>query len=288
MRSQRQPTPLLGGAEESRSLGAADSARPQFLGVGLVCDRLDIAFQRRLRFNPGLCAFLEDGIRGFLGAVFSAIILKAWMALTGLFLVLFLVVHVLGNTQLFLAPETAQSSFNAYSQALVSNPLIRLAGWLTYGSVVIHVIVSVVVTRRNRKARAIGYQREAPGANSRWYSRWMGILGVVLLVFLVLHMWAFWFPYHYASLGIDPHGHKDLYAVVRTEFTKLGVVVFYVFSMVAVGFHVQHGFVAGLRSLGLYGPGAAHLTRRFAAWLAWTIAGLFAAMPIYVYLRELE
>lgn len=221
-------------------------------------------------------------------AVVSAVILKAWMALTGLFLILFLVVHVLGNTQLFLPSEAARSSFNAYSFALVSNPLIRLAGWLTYGSVVLHVILSVVLTRRNHKARAMGYQREAQGANSRWYSRWMGALGGILLVFLVVHMWAFWFPYHYAALGLDPHGHKDLYTVVRAEFTKPGVVIFYVVSMVAVGFHVQHGFVAGLRSVGLYGPGAAHLARRIAAWLAWGIAGVFAAMPLYMYFRELE
>lgn len=122
------------------------------------------------------------------------------MALTGLFLVLFLVVHVLGNSQLFLPPEAAQSSFNAYSQTLVSNPLIRLAGWLTYGSVVLHVIRSVALTRRNRMARGSDYHREAQGANSRWYSRWMGVLGTILLVFLVLHMWAFW--YLWASRGI--------------------------------------------------------------------------------------
>lgn len=217
----------------------------------------------------------------------NAIILKAWMALTGLFLSLFLVVHVLGNLQLFLPAELAQTSFNAYSKLLVSNPVIKIAGWITYASVVAHVFVAAWLFRRNARARPIAYQRETPQRSSPWYARSMGALGLVVLVFLAVHMKAFWYAYHFAALDLDVQGNRDLYGVVVSDFSRPGIVMFYVASMLALGFHVQHGLAAGLRSLGLYHPGAARLAVRGSAWLAWGICGAFAAMPLFIYLRGL-
>lgn len=218
----------------------------------------------------------------------NAIILKAWMAGTGLFLVLFLIVHALGNAQLFLPPELAQTRFNAYSQALTSNPLIQVASWITYASVVVHTILSIRVTRRNAAARSTRYHLERPQHGSRWYARSMGILGVVLLLFLVVHLWGFWYPYRFGDLARDAAGHVDLYAIVVGDFSNVGIVTFYVVCMVAVGFHVRHGVVAGVRSLGLYGRGATRTVERIAPWLAWGLVVLFAAMPLTVYLRGLR
>lgn len=205
------------------------------------------------------------------------------MALTGLYLIVFLVVHMLGNLQLFLPESIARPSFNAYSEVLTSNPIVKVAGWMTYAAVVVHAVVSGVLARRNRAARPTGYELEDRGASSPWYSRSMGRLGVVTLLFLVLHMHAFWYRYHWGPIGYDADGRKDLYDVVVTAFQEPWIVVFYVVCMVLLGFHLQHGLAAALRSLGLYGVGFGPLARRISTWVAWALAGPFIAMPIYVF-----
>ena len=213
----------------------------------------------------------------------ASILLKAWMGLTGLFLVLFVLVHMAGNLQLFLPEEIARPSFNAYSHALSSSVVIKVAGWLTYAAILGHAVVSVVLARRHRSLRP-AYALERPATSSPWYARSMGWLGLLILGFLVLHMQAFWARYHWGEIGIDAYGNRDLYTVVVTAFCEPWIVLVYVVSMVALGFHLQHGIAAALRSLGVFSGRITRLAPRAAAWLAWIVAGTFAAMPIYVYL----
>lgn len=213
----------------------------------------------------------------------ASILLKAWMGVTGLFLVLFLLVHMLGNLQLFLPQEVARSSFNAYSHALSSSVVIKIAGWLTYAAILGHAVVSVVLAWRHRSLRS-AYAQERPATSSPWYARSMGWLGLLILGFLVLHMQAFWVHYHWGEIGIDARGNKDLYTVVVTAFCEPWIVLVYVLSMLALGFHLQHGIAAALRSLGVFSGRITRLAPRAAAWFAWIVAGTFAAMPIYVYL----
>ena len=212
----------------------------------------------------------------------SSILLKAWMGLTGLFLVLFVLVHLAGNLQLFLPEEVARPSFNAYSRVLTSSLVIRVAGWLTYGAIVVHAVISAVLARRHRGVRT-AYALERPGASSPWYARSMGWLGFITLLFLVLHMKSFWYRYHWGEVGVDPSGNRDLYSVVVEAFRQPWVVVVYVASMVALGFHLQHGIAASLRSLGVFSARITRRAPRVAAWLAWTVAVTFAAMPVYIY-----
>lgn len=214
----------------------------------------------------------------------SSVLLKATMALTGLYLIVFLTVHMLGNLQLLLPESIGRSSFNAYSEALTSNPLIKVAGWLTYASLVVHAAVSALLTRRNAAARTASYEVERSDASSPWYSRSMGLLGTVTLAFIVLHMHAFWYRYHWGSIGYDPEGRKDLYEVVVTAFQEPWVVAVHVASVVVLGFHLQHGLGAALRSIGLYGAGFGELVPRISKWVAWAIAGPFIAMPLYVFI----
>jgi len=144
------------------------------------------------------------------------------------------------------------------------------------------VLVSIVLARRHRGVRE-PYALSRPGESSPWYARSMGWLGTITLVFLVVHMQSFWYRYHWGDIGLDVAGNKDLYAVVVAAFCEPWIVLLYVFSMLALGFHLQHGIAASLRSLGVF---SAHITRiapRVAAWFAWGVAGAFAAMPLYVY-----
>lgn len=214
----------------------------------------------------------------------AAILRKLGMAATGLFLTLFLVVHMLGNLQLFLPEATARPSFNAYSAALTSSLPIKLAGWATYAAVLGHALLSALVWRRNRRGRPRGYARERPSASSPWYARSMGWLGVVTLSFLVWHMQTFWYRYHWGPIGRDAHGHKDLYTVVVTAFGQPWIVVLYVLAMIALGFHLQHGLAAAVRSLGGYGAGLEARVPRLARGIAWTLVTPFVVMPVYVFL----
>jgi len=204
------------------------------------------------------------------------------MGLTGLFLTAFLVVHMAGNLQLFLPEALARPSYNAYSEALTSSIVIRAAGWITYTAIVLHAVLSAVLTLRHRAARR-GYAVERPATSSRWYARSMGVLGAVTLAFVVLHMQSFWYRYHWGEIGVDASGNKDLYTVVVTAFCEPWIVVVYVLSMGALAFHLQHGIAAALRSLGVFSGRITRGAPRVSMWVAWGVAGAFAAMPVYIY-----
>lgn len=214
-------------------------------------------------------------------AVKGSILYKAWMALTGLFLVLFLLVHFLGNLQLFLPEAHARDAFNTYAHLLGSSLPIKVAAWGTYASIVAHAALGAWLSWRNRGARPRYAVR--PTA-SPWYARSMGTLGAVTLVFIVVHMQTFWYRYTWGDIGLDAQGHKDLYTVVTTAFAQPWIVAVHMGSMAALGFHLQQGIPAGLRSLGVYGGAVLRRAPRVAAWLSWGLAVGFAAMPLFIYL----
>ncbi len=216
----------------------------------------------------------------------SSIGSKLWMAATGLFLCLFLVIHLFGNLQLFLPRPQAQLRFNFYSHLLSSNPLIKIAGFLTYASILGHALLSLVITRRNRAARSLAYACHRPGASSTWYSRHMGLLGTLILVFLVIHMKTFWYTYHWGEVGIDADGHRDLYAVVLAAFSREWYVALYVVAMAALGYHLLHGFEGAFRTFGFQPRRFASLARRLGDAFAIVVSTLFAAIPIYIYLLQ--
>lgn len=211
---------------------------------------------------------------------------KLWMAATGLFLCLFLVIHLFGNLQLFLPRPQAQLQFNFYSHLLSSNPLIKVAGLVTYASFLAHAILSLFITRRNRGARSSHYVRHRPGASSRWYSRSMGILGTLVLVFLVVHMKTFWYTYHWGVVGVDAAERRDLYSVVLFAFSREWYVALYVVAMAAMGYHLLHGFESAFRTFGFQPRRFAKLAGRLGAAFAVGISTLFAVIPIYVYLLQ--
>lgn len=114
------------------------------------------------------------------------------MALTGLFLCLFLVGHLLGNLQLFKEGEEGRRAFNEYAYFMAHNIFIKVMSWLTYISIIFHAVDGIMLAVQNRKARPQQYAYNNPGANSSWASRNMALLGTVILFFIVTHMQNFW------------------------------------------------------------------------------------------------
>lgn len=116
------------------------------------------------------------------------------MALTGLFLCLFLVGHLIGNLQIIYAPP---HQFNTYALFMTSNPAVKALSYLTYLSIIFHAVDGALLTYRNVKARPVGYVKNNASANSTFSSRNMGILGTLILVFIVTHMMNFWAVMHF-------------------------------------------------------------------------------------------
>ncbi|WPQ60757.1 succinate dehydrogenase cytochrome b subunit [Chitinophaga sancti] len=207
---------------------------------------------------------------------------KIIMCLTGLFLCFFLVIHFLGNLQLFLPPETAQHNFNAYSHFLSGNIFIKIVSYGLYSCIIAHAVDALFITYQNRKSGG-AYKADRRGRASKWYSRNMGILGFVILLFLVLHFQNFWYHYKFGALQLDKDGNKDLYTLVITAFQQWWIVIIYVVSMVALFYHLAHGVHSAVRTLGIYHPRYVKWLQRAGVAYAIVICGGFALMPLYIY-----
>lgn len=219
-------------------------------------------------------------------AWFSNTLVRKWlMALSGLFLVLFLVGHLAGNLQLLLSNEAdaARLQFNAYAHFMTTNPVIKLLSYVTYAAILLHVLYALLLTLANRKARAGGYASGTQRKGTTWASRNMGVLGTLVLLFLVIHLRNFWYKMHWGAIGIDAAEHKDLYNVVIQSFQSEVYVVLYVLSMGVLSYHLWHGFQSACRTLGLHHPNYTRLIQWIGRAFAIVVPLLFAIIPIMVY-----
>jgi succinate dehydrogenase / fumarate reductase cytochrome b subunit len=214
---------------------------------------------------------------------------KVIMSLTGLFLCLFLVIHLIGNLQLFVNDDGL--AFNTYAYTMKNNPLIQIVGWMTKLIILLHVFQGLLLWTKNRKAKGAKYE-VSNGKSSTLASRNMAFLGTVLLVFIIIHLANFWVKAKYFPEGLgafalaDGTETENLYALAIKTFENIGIVILYVLGMVALAYHMYHGFQSGFQSLGIshkkYTP-----TIKFIgiAVFAIIIPLLFAAMPVIFYLK---
>lgn len=209
---------------------------------------------------------------------------KLLMALTGVFLILFLVVHLIGNLQLLKNDDG--EAFNVYAQFMTSNPLIVTISYVNYACILIHIIWALLLTIGNKNAR--GGQGYAVIKNSSpWTSRNMGILGTFIFIFLVIHLRGFWYQMHWGGIPtVNYNGVavKDLYATVDSAYSQAWYVGVYVFSMLILAFHLWHGFVSAFQTLGMnhlkYNGLIAFVGKAFAI----VVPALFALIPIWMFL----
>ncbi|HWZ13657.1 MAG TPA: succinate dehydrogenase cytochrome b subunit [Mucilaginibacter sp.] len=246
---------------------------------------------------------------------------KLIMALTGLFLCTFLIVHLGGNLLLFSDDEGY--GFNVYANFLTHFPPIEVVAYLLYLAILVHSIYALVLTVQNRRARPVGYA--APNRSpTSWSSKNMGLLGSILLLFIVIHMSDFWYAYKYShkigykeyrtdlatdkTTSVDyvptsPNFEKsvstennveivrvkDLHARVADSFSNLLYVIFYVIAMGAVSFHMLHGFQSSFRTLGWVHRKYTPVVCFIGTWLFAVIIPLgFAAMPVVYYIQSLK
>lgn len=210
---------------------------------------------------------------------------KLVMCFTGLFLCFFLIIHFLGNLQLFLPAEQAHTQFNAYSHFLSGNIIIKIVSYVLYASIILHALDALVITIKNRKSGK-KYHCDKRKRASKWYSRNMGILGTIILIFLVIHFQNFWYVYKFGTPPIDINGNKDLYILVVTTFKEWWYVLIYVFSMIALCYHLIHGVHSAIRTLGLFHPKYVGWIKHCGIAYSVIISVGFAMMPIYIYFTQ--
>lgn len=216
----------------------------------------------------------------------SSLAKKFWMALTGLFLCTFLIAHLAGNLQLLDLSKEGMLAFNEYGEFMTSFLPIKIVSYVLYASILFHAFAGLYLAYQNKKARPVGYSYNKPGANSKWYSRQMAVLGTLLLIFIVIHMKSFWFEMHFGEIGEDAEKRKDLWTVTVTAFDQLWYVLFYVISMAVLGFHLLHGFKSGFQSLGLNHPKYNKAINAFSIFFGVIIPILFAVIPVWIYMHR--
>jgi succinate dehydrogenase / fumarate reductase cytochrome b subunit len=211
----------------------------------------------------------------------SSVAAKLWIGATGLFLVLYLVVHVGGNLLVFLGRDT----FNQYSHTLLNNPLIWIIEIVLAVAFALHVVRTIAMYVANQKARPVRYAQKRPaGRPSRktLASSTMIISGLWLLLFIVIHVKTFKFGPDYRAPGAE--GLHDLYRVEIENFSSPLVLAFYVLSMLIVGSHLWHGATSACQSLGIAGPRWTPRVLAAGKVLAVLIAGGFIVIAIWAHL----
>jgi succinate dehydrogenase / fumarate reductase, cytochrome b subunit len=214
----------------------------------------------------------------------SSIGRKVVMALTGLFIILFLTVHLIGNLQLL--KDDGGEAFNVYAYFMTHNPLIKMVSYVNYAFFLFHIGWALMLTVKNRQARGTEGYAVTSSKSSIWSARNMGILGTIILVFLVIHMKDFWGQMHFGEMPTKTYGDnevKDLFTVVGSAFTQWWYVALYCISMIAIAFHLWHGFESAFQTLGLnhmkYNPVISFVGKAFSI----VVPALFALIPIVMF-----
>ena len=215
----------------------------------------------------------------------SKIFQKALAALTGSFLVLFLVGHLAGNLQLFIPGELGQKQFNAYALFMTTNPAVIVLSYITYTSILLHLLLTFYLTLQSRRARPVKYLVESGSTNSTWSSRNMAFLGTMLLIFLIIHLRSFWYEMHFGNIGLDKWGNKDLYTVTVSAFQNILYTSFYILSMLMLAFHLSHGVSSAFQTLGLNTSKYEKIIYFVGKSIAVLIPLIFASIPITLYVR---
>jgi len=214
----------------------------------------------------------------------SSIARKIIMALSGLFLVLFLGQHFVINITSVIAPDT----FNTWSHFMGYNPLVQYALQpILIGGVIVHFVMGFVLEIQNNKARGVRYVKYKGSANASWISRNMIISGGVVLAFLFMHMYDFWLhEMVYKYVENSPEDASRYYVETVEKFHSPVKTVLYVISFSLLSLHLLHGFASSFQTMGVnnkYSPAIKVFTKVYAI----AIPLGFAFIAVYHHLNPI-
>lgn len=209
----------------------------------------------------------------------SSIGKKFTMAITGSFLIIFLIIHLIGNITLFFGAET----FNGYVAALdVVKPLIRVIEVVLLAAFIFHIYNGVKLWIENKRARGTTYRISGSSDNSNIFSRTMFLTGSIVFIFLVSHLATFFWRFNF----YDPMGFADdhqYFEIVVHFFSYWWYALFYVIAMGLLGFHLNHGFQSAFQTFGWNNKKFFPIVEKIGTAYAIIMAAGFASMPIYFF-----
>ncbi|WP_256002233.1 succinate dehydrogenase cytochrome b subunit [Pedobacter deserti] len=215
----------------------------------------------------------------FGNALSSSIGKKLIMGITGLFLITFLIVHCFLNSLIFV--NDGGLTFNMGAHFMATNWIIRAMEIVLFAGLLLHIYQGYNLAAQNQAARPVKYAVTNGKANSKWYSRSMGLLGTLLLIFLIVHISKFWVVSRFTGIPTtDVRGQEDLFAVMVETFKNPWIVLLYVLAMISLAYHLLHGFASAFQTLGWNHKKYSPIIKAVGVWYSIIISLLFAAMPI--------
>lgn len=213
---------------------------------------------------------------------------KTIIALTGLFLCLFLIVHLSANGILLLPEETARALYNSYSATLRKSPLIKIVSYVLYLSIILHVAYALLITLKNKRAKPKGYLLNNFKENSSWTSQNMGLLGIMVLLFMLVHLANFWARIKLGlgeAVVLDANGHVDVYEITYGLFQNFYYVMFYTLLMIPLGLHLHHGLKSAFKTLGFYHKKGLCIVAKISLGYAAVVAIGFGIIPAILFFK---
>ncbi|HNS17117.1 MAG TPA: succinate dehydrogenase cytochrome b subunit [Bacteroidales bacterium] len=184
----------------------------------------------------------------------SSLTKKYIMAFAGIFLALFLLVHL--GINLFILPiaENHQEVYENAVHFMTSNPLVRIFEVVLFATFLIHIVYGTILQIQNWRARPQRYRREG-WAHTSFFSKFMIHTGIIIFIFLVIHFINFYF----VKLGITSPprgqapvmGEEDFYPMAVNLFSNAPYAILYIVLLILLGFHLNHAFQSAFQSLGL-------------------------------------
>lgn len=215
---------------------------------------------------------------------------KIVMALTGIFLILFLIVHV-GLNACIWAMDGGEM-FNKAAHFMGQTVVPRILEIGLFAGFFLHIIQGYMLEVQNRSKRKTGYAMSYGNRGSKWYSRSMGILGTLILLFLIIHIYHFWTPSRLGGIGnihsleevqYDGKTYHNLYAEMQMVFQSGWIVVIYIIGCISLAYHLAHGFQSSFKTLGVHNKKYRHMLRGIGYGFAIIVPLAFIMMPVSFY-----
>lgn len=207
------------------------------------------------------------------------------MSLTGLFLILFLIVHVCLNACIW--ANDGGKTFNIASHFMGTNVVVRTIEVGLFIFFIIHIVQGLILAARNRSRRSIGYEQNYGNRGSRWYARSMGLLGTLVLLFLIVHLANFWVPSRWHQVPefkpLSSEHVSDLFGLMQATFSNIIIVIIYVLGCISLAYHLAHGFQSSFRTLGVHNKKYVRMLINIGYAFSIIVSLAFIMMPISMY-----
>ncbi len=217
----------------------------------------------------------------------SSIGRKFIMSLTGIFLILFLIVHLIGNLQLL--SSDGGRAFNEYTEFMSTNALIQTIAKGNYVFILAHAIIGIMLYFKNKAAKGSKYAVAAKNDTS-WASKNMAILGGIIFAFILMHMGHFWLKFKTNSgVSYVDYGDGqiiDAYASVVTVMSNPIWMACYIIGLIVLAFHLWHGFASAFQTLGLRHKKYTPIIEGVGKIYAIVVPLGFAILPLYIFFTQ--